>query len=957
MSKGSFKGRMSSYLKELVDPISYYDWVNQNTTLQGLPFTCDRYPFQKAILNDMSLELHCIKPSQIGLPLSLKTPVFTTQGMKTLGDIQVGDYVYTPKGNKAQVVYLSPIQTDSPCYELTFCDGTKIIADENHRWFVNSDKAFNLNGLYKKTGRIPKGSDYSRTGRITTKALFNNYKALKGGKETNIFYIDCAQPMQTDGYKLKVDPYFLGLWLGNGSRHTGILTTSKKYVFEQNKYLESKGLKVKALKTGKGDEYQAESHSVFTEKGNHCFQDILKEYGVKEIKIKKFKPEWLLLSIEERFELLRGLIDSDGNISKLGRVEFYNTSKDLTEGFFQLAASLGFKPRIRVRLVEGLNKKATLKNGQEIQSKKDVYACHFMAYSETKLSHLTNKQKNLKSSGRKTEAFRRRIVNIQPVDMEPVRCIMVDDPEHQFVCSNAFITTSNTEVQLRKALAYVARNPHRNLIYTMPDENMRKRVYQNRVMPILTQDEIFHDKNEAGKKPIRSIEMTEVNNSFMLMFPANEKAATSQPADVVFNDEIDLSDPQIIALFNSRLQGSDVKMNHNYSTPTYSGLGIDALYQNSDQHEYLFKCPHCGFYQLPKFTTEFIRIPKLPAEANNDLSLFEPQWLDKYGINTSEAYSVCCKCGKPVTYGDEENHEWVPRHPHRSNSRGYRISPFSTRNLDAAYVLTTLIKYIRGDNMKGFQNTVLGNTHENSDERLPEGLLRTLFTAHFDPVYQFEGIPHFIGIDMGKVCHVTIGAAENVTKVRTAFMETVKAEELPYRIEKYFKDFKIVGGFIDRLPLMTDSDKIRSKTQNIVMPMQYEQGNNGAMLTPKTDEYGNLSYVSAHRTMHLDLLVSAIKNGWMTFSGYGSQKETIIHHLRAMVRTLVESKEGTEKIPVWIKKDKNDHYFHSLGYMYQAVHQYYNGYSFLPDQSYNSTIYLGTMDNFMMPTQTLFGRN
>ena len=85
MNKGSFKERMTSYVQELVNPMSYYDWINQNTTIQGIPFTCDRYPFQKAIINDMSQELHCIKPSQIGLPLSLKTPVFTTEGMKSLG--------------------------------------------------------------------------------------------------------------------------------------------------------------------------------------------------------------------------------------------------------------------------------------------------------------------------------------------------------------------------------------------------------------------------------------------------------------------------------------------------------------------------------------------------------------------------------------------------------------------------------------------------------------------------------------------------------------------------------------------------------------------------------------------------------------------------------------------------------------------------------------------------------
>ena len=84
---------------------------------------------------------------------------------------------------------------------------------------------------------------------------------------------------------------------------------------------------------------------------------------------KPFDSKWLLLSVEDRMELLRGLIDSDGNISPQGRVEFYNTSEKLTQGFFEIAASLGFKPSKRVRKVEGLNIVNHLKDGQSIKSK------------------------------------------------------------------------------------------------------------------------------------------------------------------------------------------------------------------------------------------------------------------------------------------------------------------------------------------------------------------------------------------------------------------------------------------------------------------------------------------------------------------------------------------------------------------------------------------------------------
>lgn len=505
-----------------------------------------------------------------------------------------------------------------------------------------------------------------------------------------------------------------------------------------------------------------------------------------------------------------------------------------------------------------------------------------------------------------------------------------------------------TEVQLRKALAFTARNPHRNLIYTMPDENMRKRVYQNRVLPLLTEDSIFHGMNAAGKKPIRSIEMTEINSSFMMMFPANEKAATSQPADVVFNDEVDLSDPQILALFNSRVQGSDLRMVHNYSTPTYDGLGISALFETSDQHEYMYKCPHCGTYQLPEFNTKYIRIPNLPAEAPDDLTKFDPIWIDKYRINVMDAYSVCIKCDRKVTYGDDKNHKWVPRHPHRSNNRGYRVSPFSTRQLDAKYILGQYLKYHLLDNMKGFHNTVLGLTHESSDERLSESLLRTLFNLDSDFVMDHNGEPHFIGIDMGKVCHVTIGKAVSLSKIEIVLMETVKVEELSARIDFYYSMFPIRGGFIDRLPLITESNRVRDNSNFEIMPMQYGRNSGGAMLISKKDEYGHLDYVEAHRTLHLDKFANMIRSGYIRIGGYGTQKETIISHLRAMVRIFEEDKEGVEKVPVWKKKDRNDHYFHSMAYMNQAVVQYYDGYSYLDTEGYNSSIIVTSMDNFLV---------
>lgn len=932
MKKGTFRERMTGFVNELVNPMSYYDWVNQNTTIGGAPFTCDRYPFQKDILNDMSLELQCIKPSQIGLALGLNTPIPTPTGWTTMGDVRVGDVIYAPDGTETHVTFKSEIYLKHKCYSVTFSDGTSIIADENHRWLVESQYSFRLKEM-KKTGTYFSGI-------LNTGKLFEHQK--HNGR--NSFRIKNTEPLKLKPQSLEVDPYLFGLWLGNGNSHTGHITTNQKDVLEITNNLKLKGY---AVKEKASEQYS--TLAVYTLEGETLISKI-KSMGI--IKGNKNIPEkYLWGSEDQRINLVQGLLDSDGNIEKNGNCVFSNTNNEIVEALTHLLNSLG----VVVNVQKQAPKKATRKDGVVIQGKKEVYILRFTAYSNKPVVKLSRKLERLKAENiTGGYANYRKIVSISEVDSVPVQCLTVDHPEHLFLCSKSMIATHNTEVQLRKALAFTARNPHRNLIYTMPDENMRKRVFQNRVLPLLTEDSVFHGLNAAGKKPIRSIEMTEINSSFMMMFPANEKAATSQPADVIFNDEVDLSDPQILALFNSRVQGSDLRMIHNYSTPTYDGLGISALFEVSDQCEYMFKCPHCGQYQIPQYNTKYIRIPNLPAEAPDDLTKFDPIWIDKYKINPLDAYSVCEKCDKRVTYGDDQNHKWVPRHPHRTNNRGYRVSPFSTRQLDAKYILGQFLKYHLLDNMKGFHNTVLGLTHESSDERLSEALLRTLFTLDTDYITESSADPYFIGIDMGKVCHITVGRGASLGKILTVHMETVKVEELPARIVFLKSMYNIVGGFIDRLPLITDSNKVRDNSDYKIMPMQYGRNSGGAMLIGKTDEYGALDYVEAHRTLHLDKFANAIRSGYIRIGGYGTQKETIITHLRAMVRIFEEDKEGVEKVPVWKKKDRNDHYFHSMAYMYQAAVQYFDGYSYLDTQDYNSSIILTGMDNFLVPQRSLF---
>ena len=72
-----------------------------------------------------------------GKALSINTKIPTPNGYTTMGDLKVGDEVFDKDGNITNVTFATPIMYNHKCYEVTFSDGEKIIADEEHNWLVD----------------------------------------------------------------------------------------------------------------------------------------------------------------------------------------------------------------------------------------------------------------------------------------------------------------------------------------------------------------------------------------------------------------------------------------------------------------------------------------------------------------------------------------------------------------------------------------------------------------------------------------------------------------------------------------------------------------------------------------------------------------------------------------------------------------------------------------------------
>jgi hypothetical protein len=91
-----------------------------------------------AVIDHLENSRRCViqLPGGHGKDLDCDTPILTSAGWKTMGTVQVGDTVYAGDGTPTKVSFVSETFTGHPCYELTFTDGAKIVAGEDHLWWV-----------------------------------------------------------------------------------------------------------------------------------------------------------------------------------------------------------------------------------------------------------------------------------------------------------------------------------------------------------------------------------------------------------------------------------------------------------------------------------------------------------------------------------------------------------------------------------------------------------------------------------------------------------------------------------------------------------------------------------------------------------------------------------------------------------------------------------------------------
>ena len=353
-----------------------------------------------------------------GKALAVDTPVPSPRGWRTMGDLRAGDVIFDECGQPTVVVAATPPMVNRPCREVLFSDGQSIVADISHRWLTAS----------KSERRHGRASLVRTTAEVA--------RTLRAGDEWN-HHVLLAGAAQYPRRSLPVDPYVLGIWLGDGTRYTAEITVGEgdEEILE---HIKGAGYAVWAARghsahrgggqsPGGAGRLRDRITGRFTVDGS-----LNSELAAMGLLGNKHVPAiYLTSSPEQRLALLQGLMDSDGYVDDSGRCEYISTDECLSDAVVELAASLGLRPVKR-------KKRVTLYGIEQ----KPAYQVKFTpAFS---VFRLRRKAARTKRAGR-SHLFRA-IVDVREIEPRPVRCIQVSNPRGLFLAGRTFIPTHNSSL-------------------------------------------------------------------------------------------------------------------------------------------------------------------------------------------------------------------------------------------------------------------------------------------------------------------------------------------------------------------------------------------------------------------------------------------------------------------------------------------------------------------------------
>lgn len=344
------------------------------------------------------------------VPVPLSTD---SSGFKKHGEIKPGDYVYGLDGVPVKVIKSHKIEKAPESYDVHFSTGEIIKADADHNWLTWTDRdrkrKLTSTDEWRVRRRETRPSRAVPQVRTTVQIKDTLYRSDGGLNHS----IDVVMPVQCEDIDLPADPYLFGLWLGDGyTRSPDIIMMTSDWGDIEKHIAAPRKIIVEGREKGRKQEVQI--------RGFDELKFIRKMRG-------KFIPAvYKRSSVNQRFELLRGMMDADGTCDRRGHCNLGFSNKRLAEDALEVINSLGIKCAIRRK------KMRSAKHS-------DHYRMEFISdISVFKLKRKAERQRHI----RRDTCRRRYIEKITPCAPVEMNCLTVEGG--LYCVGNTFIVTHNT---------------------------------------------------------------------------------------------------------------------------------------------------------------------------------------------------------------------------------------------------------------------------------------------------------------------------------------------------------------------------------------------------------------------------------------------------------------------------------------------------------------------------------
>lgn len=365
----------------------------------------------------------------LGKLVDVNTSIPTPHGWRKMGELKIGDKVFGSDGKSHNVIGIFP-QGVKDVYEITFSDGVKCNCGLEHLWIVRDS-----NRRLRKKGWVVK----SLKELLDSGLQYNSSKKRVdcGYKPVNKWEIPMCEPVNYSKKEYFIHPYILGMCIGDGSMCSNKIELSipnfeyesvdrikkllnEKYTLSENRNASCPHYYIIQKEKTPINEYNRE----------------IKRLGLNVLGKYKFIPEeYMNGSIEQRKELLMGLMDSDGSICKNNKMHYYTTSEKLARDIQMLVYSLG--GHAIIHSYDRTNESKSI----EYDVKINIKFCPFKI--ERKKQNYNIKKNNYCS---------RYIEKVELVRKADAVCIRVDSDDSSYLTEN-YIVTHNTTSAIVASMA------------------------------------------------------------------------------------------------------------------------------------------------------------------------------------------------------------------------------------------------------------------------------------------------------------------------------------------------------------------------------------------------------------------------------------------------------------------------------------------------------------------------